>query len=39
MVNIARRIFGFDKPETKEDQEIIQRLDELEKKLKSSEEE
>ena len=39
MVNIARRLFGFDKPETDVDDEIIQRLDKLEKRLESSEEE
>ena len=39
MVNIARRLFGFDKPEPDIDEVIIQRLDRLEKRLESSEEE
>ena len=39
MVNIAKVLFGLDKPKVDEDQEIIDRLDKIASKLKSSEEE
>ena len=33
MVNIARRLFGFDKPERDENREIIERLDKISNKI------
>ena len=39
MVNIAKVLFGLDKPKADEDQEIMDRLDKIARKLESSEEE
>tara|TARA_Y100000356_G_scaffold80457_1_gene66739 strand:- start:7 stop:126 length:120 start_codon:yes stop_codon:yes gene_type:complete len=39
MVNIVRTLFNLNKPQGKVDEDIIQRLDKLEKRLESSEEE
>ncbi len=39
MVNIVRTLFNLNKPQGDVDEDIIQRLDKLEKRLESSEEE
>jgi len=39
MVNIVRTLFNLNKPQNDIDEGIIQRLDKLEKRLESSEEE